>query len=159
MDQFIRGSSSYTRLVIHVTFKAKYCHEVFNISAFKNRCEQIFREVAAEQGVQIIEIGFDRDHVHMIWQIKIFQSISDIAKSFKGTSGKMLLKEFKWVKRKYFWGSGLWAGTIYADSCGKNPQQMKEYVRNQGKARITKNQLNLANFMPPVYGQLTNSNS
>ena len=150
MTQFIRGSSSYTRLVDHITFKTKYCHKVFDFPDFRNRCEQIFREVAKDQQIQIIEMGFDRDHVHMVWQIKPRHSVSDLTKALKGTSGRKLLHEFPLIKKQYFWKSGLWAGTIYADSLGKNPEDMTDYVRKQGK-REPKNQLNLTKFMPPVY--------
>jgi putative transposase len=128
---FIRGSSSYARIGLHVTFKVKYCHEVFDIEAFRNRCREIFMCTASEQRVCIEEIGFDGDHVHMVWQVMITHQIDRLVKIFKGRSGKFLLREFPEVKRKYFWGSGLWGAQVYVDSIGRNMEQTKNYVRNQ----------------------------
>lgn len=128
---FMRGSSSYARIGVHVTFKVKYCHKVFDYEPLRTRCEAIFREVAAEQRVFIDELGFDSDHVHMVLYISVTHRIDHLAKSFKGRSGKMLLREFPWIKKKFFWGSGLWGAQIYADSVGNNQEDVVSYVRNQ----------------------------
>jgi putative transposase len=133
MTDYVRGSSSYTRLEIHLAFKVKYCHRVFDIPDFRKRCEQIFREVGAKEQVVIEEMGFDGDHVHMSWLMKVYHRADLLSKAFKGTSGRKLLREFPAIKRQYFWGSGLWSGVIYCDSMGKDPDAMKTYVRNQGK--------------------------
>lgn len=145
MTDYVRGSSSYTRLELHLTFKAKYCHRVFDIPEFRKRCEQIFREVGAKEQVIIEELGFDGDHAHMVWLVKVYHRVDLLAKAFKGTSGRKLLREFPEVKRQYFWGSGLWSGVIYGDSIGKNPTDMKSYVRNQG--RRAKGQKTVAEYL------------
>ncbi|MBI5061759.1 MAG: transposase, partial [Candidatus Aenigmarchaeota archaeon] len=64
-------------------------------------------------------------------------------KWFKGTSGRKLLKEFPEIKRKYFWGSGFWGSQSYIDSVGRNPEIIKNYVKNQGRQR---KELSLKNF-------------
>lgn len=128
---FITGSSSYTRIGLHVCFKVKYCHNVFDNTGLRTRCETIFREVAAEQHVYIEELGFGSDHVHMIVYTTITHRIDHLVKSFKGRSGKMLLREFPDIKKKYFWGSGLWGRQVYVDSVGQNKEQIQKYVQNQ----------------------------
>src|SRR3989338_1412118 len=125
MEEFIRGSSSYVRLEVHVTFKVKYCHKVFDFVEFRTRCEQIFCEVAENEKVVVEEMGFDRDHVHMVWFIRVYHNLADLAKKFKGTSGRKLLKEFPYIKKRFFWGSGLWAGEIFCDTVGKEPTEIK----------------------------------
>jgi len=63
-------------------------------------------------------------------------TVADVAKKLKGTSGRKLLQEFPYMKRKYFWGSGLWSPTVYFDSVGdQNSDELGEYVRNQGKRK------------------------
>ena len=144
MSEYIRGSSSFTRLEEHVTFKVKYCRRVFDCLEFQARCREIFRQVAEEQGVIIHEMGFDGDHVHMDWQFKPTHRLTDLAKAFKGTSGRKLLHEFPEIKSKYFWGSGLWSGVIFGDTVGKDPEQIRTYVRNQGEK--AKNQRSVEEF-------------
>ena len=132
----IKGSSSITRLEFHISFKVKYCHRVFDIPEIKRRCEQIFYSVSQKYKFLIKEIGFDGDHVHMIILTKITQSLDQVSKWLKGTSGYKILKEFPIIKKTYFWGSGLWSPVIYADAVGasgQNPERLHSYVKNQGK--------------------------
>ena len=142
-NNFIRGSSSVTRLEIHVSYKVKYCHRVFDFVEVKERCRQIFFEVAALYRIKIIEIGFDGDHVHMDIQIRNTHRMCDVDKAFKGTSGRKLLEEFPEIKKEYFWGSGFWGKQGYGDSVGRDPDVIRNYVKNQGKGRLEKS---LKNF-------------
>lgn len=141
--EFVRGSSSYTRIEIHVSYKVKYCHKVFDFVEVKERCAEIFYEVAAQQRVIIKEMGFDRNHVHMDTVIRNTHRLCDVDKAFKGTSGRKLLKEFPALKRRYFWGSGFWGRQDFGDSVGRNPDVIRNYVKNQGKGM---KELSLKNF-------------
>ena len=134
MTDFVRGSSSIFRLEAHMSFKIKYCHNVFDIVEFKDRCTELLLLAAADIGVEVTEIGFDRNHVHMdIQWLRITLSADQIAKKLKGMSGRKLLKEFPGIKKRFFWGSGLWSPVIYGDSLGREPEQIRDYIRNQGK--------------------------
>ena len=132
MNNFVSYSSSIGRLELHISFKVKYCHPVFEHETIRLRCQQIFYEAAEGHGIVIKELGFDRDHVHLVVQLNPSMSVSEMAKLLKGTSGRKLLAEFPYMKAKYFWGSGLWSPVVYFDSIGQNPEQISAYVRNQG---------------------------
>ena len=134
MTELVRGSSSVFRIEAHMSFKTKYCNNVFDIVEFKERCTELLLEAAANVGVEVTEIGYDRNHVHLdIRWMRITLSVDQIAKKLKGTSARKLLKEFPGVKKRFFWGSGLWSPVIYGDSLGREPDQIREYIRNQGK--------------------------
>lgn len=154
MSDFVRGSSSIFRMEAHLSFKVKYSHNVFDIVEFKQRCHELLLEAAAKVGVELGVIGFERNHVHMDAQwLKITLSVDKISKALKGTTGRRLLREFLGVKKKYFWGSGLWSPTIYGDSMGREPTQIREYIRNQGK-KAERHDVRLSRFLtaiPPVY--------
>ena len=125
-------SSSVGRNLLHLRFKVKYCHEIFNDMEVEKRCEEIFREVSECKRWLLRETGFDRDHVHITIDAGT-KGPEDVAKALKGTSGKKLLKEFPYLKKKYFWGSGLWSPAIYFDSLGERTVlEMDNYTRNQG---------------------------
>ena len=126
----IRYSSSVGRAMFHIGFKAKYCHKVFGFEKVRNRCKEIFLGVAETHKIAIYNIGFDDDHVHFKADIGL-KSIPEIAKLFKGTSGYMLLKEFPELKRKFFWGSGLWSPVVYFDSVGQNNEIISDYISSQ----------------------------
>ena len=115
----------------------------------EKRCEEIFREVSDKYRWILREIGFDKDHVHITIDAGT-KGPEDIAKALKGASGRILLKEFPYLKRTYFWGSGLWSPTIYFDSLGERTiVEMDDYTRNQGiqKKHLCKSgQANLDDF-------------
>ena len=146
MSGFVRGSSSFFRMEAHVCFKIKYCHNVFDIVEFKNRCTELLLGAAAELGLSIVEMGYDRNHVHMdISWMRISLSLDQIGKKLKGVTGRRLLSEFPGIKKKYFWGSGLWSPMIYGDSLGREPAQIRNYIRNQGH-KTKKYEVTLAKF-------------
>ena len=129
-------SSSVGRNVLHLRFKVKYCHKIFNDTEVEKRCEEIFRDVSEEQRWILREIGFDKNHVHITIDAGT-NGPADVAKALKGTSGKKLLREFPYLKKTYFWGSGLWSPAIYFDSLGERTvMDMDEYVRDQGVQRM-----------------------
>jgi len=130
MNDLISYSSSIGRAVFHIGFKAKYCHKIFGIEEVRNRCREIFLGVAEEHKIPVYKIGFDDDHVHFEADIGL-KSIPEIAKLFKGTSGYKLLKEFPYLKKKYFWGSGLWSPVVYFDSVGQNHEIISDYIASQ----------------------------
>ena len=154
MDQFSgetikHHSSSVGRHVMHVCFKTKYSHKIFDDGQVKARCEEVMRETAGRYGMEIREMGFDRDHVHLTVDAGPNHSPASMAKALKGNSGHTLLREFPELKRRYFWGSGLWSPAYYFDSMGeRTSSEIDEYVRNQGKPKRTVDakQATLADF-------------
>jgi len=115
-----------------MSFKVKYCHEIFDDPLVEMICKDIFYKTAEDIDADIQEIGFDRDHVHMTIDIGL-NPIPKIAKYLKGRSGYFLLKAFPELKKKCFWGSGLWSPVVYFDSVGRSTdEEMNRYVRDQG---------------------------
>ena len=122
------------------------------VAGAQQRCEEIFREVESREGFTLHEIGFDKNHVHLDIDLGPTYTVADVAKKLKGTSGRKLLKEFPHMKRKYFWGSGLWSPAVYFDSVGdQNSEEIGAYVRNQGRNKkdmlFDEKQKSLMDFM------------
>ena len=143
-------SSSIGRNTLHMGFKVKYCHKIFDDKQVEKRCAEIFRELDEKDGLKIGEIGFDRDHVHIDVDGGPNYAPKDIAKLLKGTSGRKLLKEFPYLKKKYFWDSGIWNPSYYFDSIGSiTKEMMDEYIRNQGNKSpiLAKGQCTLDHFI------------
>ena len=127
-------------------FKAKYCHSIFDDKNVQKRCGEIFREVELrENKFTIEELGFDRNHVHLLVELSPEASESFVTKKLKGTSAKFLLREFPYLKQQYFWGSGLWNPGYFCDSVGDNTYETtRQYVKNQG---IPRGQTKLEKFL------------
>jgi putative transposase len=133
-------SSSVGRNVLHLSFKTKYCHNIFNFADVQRRCEGLFRVVSEKHRWILREIGFDQNHVHITIDAGT-DGPKDLAKELKGTTGRKLLKEFPDIKKRYFGRSGFWSPTIYFDSLGERTITiMDAYTRNQGRPPNPKQQ-------------------
>lgn len=130
-DRMMRDSKKYahgiSREWVHVSFKAKYCHNIFTYAYVREECKKIFFEVAKNYDIGIKSMGFDKNHVHMVNDLGKY-SKPELRKIFKGTSGKRLLKKFPLIKKKYFWGSGLWGRQYYCYSIGSDMRVLNKYV-------------------------------
>lgn len=129
--ELVRRSSSIGKAMFHLCFKVKYCKKIFDNKTIEQRCRQLLCEAASSNDIEVYEIGFDRDHVHMVADIGL-HSIPEVAKLLKGYSGHKLLEEYHWMKMQYFWGSGFWSPATFFESIGKDYGFVADYVRNQG---------------------------
>lgn len=118
------------RIWVHMSFKVKYCHNIFVHQEVREACEHIMLEVAEHYNIAIQSIGFDANHLHFIPDLGKYNE-SHMRKLFKGTTGRRLLQQFPWLKRKYFWGSGLWGRQYYCYSIGSDMRVLQAYVSKQ----------------------------
>ena len=136
----VRRSSAVGSVWVQSMFKVKYCHKIFRRADIRATCEAAFRDAASKLGIEIREIGFDEDHVHLVNTLGL-HAVHEVAKVLKGTSAKRLLKNFRWMKRAYFWKSGVWSPAYWMDGTSGLDHQIK-YVRTQkystgGQTRLT----------------------
>jgi len=69
------------------------------------------------------DLGIDEDHVYFVLGAGLYP-LPYIVKKLKGYTTKKLLQEYPWLKRQYFWGSGLWKPSYYFDSLGQGIEQI-----------------------------------
>jgi putative transposase len=133
------------RIWIHVSLKTKYTHEVFDIREFREACQEMMIQIFQNYGIEYDKIGFDSNHFHTIIDLGLKQ-VSELIKIMKGVSGRKLLQRFPEIKKKYFWGSGLWSGTKYVYSVGRDKQDIERYVARQKYFSVEKGQRTLFEF-------------
>jgi len=126
----VRQSSAVGESWHHFSFKVKYCHPIFDITEVREECHRLLIEAFERNEIRYKEIGFDNNHVHGIIDIGNY-SRPEVAKKVRGYVSKKLLERFPEIKRKYFYGSGLWNPAYFMDSVGKDMEFMQNYVRNQ----------------------------
>jgi len=126
----VRYSSMVGESWHHFSFKVKYCHKIFDDEEVRNECHKLLIEAFERNNIRYEEIGFDRDYVHGIMDIGLY-SRPQAAKLIKGYVAKKMFQRFPELKKKYFWGSGLWNPASWIDSVGKDKEFMKSYIRKQ----------------------------
>ena len=102
-----RYSSAVGEIWVMATFKAKYCHKIFDIQAVRELTDALFQEAFVFYGVRCQKLAFDSDHVHMLIDMGLYSKI-ELAKKLKGFVAKNLFELMPWLKKQKFWGSGLW---------------------------------------------------
>ena len=113
-------------------FVVKYRHKVFDSHRVAKICENAIRATAQLHGIEIKEIGIDRDHVHLLVTVNPTLSPAKIAHALKGASAYKLFRAFPWLKSK-LWGGHFWSPAYFFDSVGEQTyERLENYVRNQG---------------------------
>ena len=102
----------------------------------------MFHELARQKGVVIEEGHLMRDHVHMCLSIPPKYSVSTVVGFLKGKSAISIAKNFKGRQRN-FTGEAFWARGYYVSTVGLDEDMVKEYIRNQEKNDVDRDQLNI----------------
>ncbi|BCD96858.1 hypothetical protein MARGE09_P1058 [Marinagarivorans cellulosilyticus] len=82
------------------------------------------------------------DHVHMCLSIPPKMSVSSAVGFIKGKSAISIARRFK-GKQRNFNGEAFWARGYYVSTVGLDEMMAREYIRNQEKNDIHRDQLNL----------------
>ena len=107
---------------------------------------QTCKEISKRFEINVVEIGTDGDHVHFLIQSIPKLSPTEIVRTIKSITAKEIFRLCPYVKKK-LWGGNLWTAGYFVSTVGKygNEEQIKNYVRNQGKeyTRMYRGQLKL----------------
>ena len=79
-------------------------------------------------------IGMDEDHLHILVEAAPRYSPSDIMRTCKSIMAKEIFKRFPEI-RDELWGGHFWTEGGHIDTVGDGygEEQMKEYIRKQGR--------------------------
>jgi REP element-mobilizing transposase RayT len=123
----------------HLIFCVKYRRKVL-VEKISNRLKEIVSNVSKDFQVKIIDLGTDKDHIHILFKTKPTIIMTKYINSVKGVSSRKLFLEFPEIKLK------LWKGHLWSRSyCLLTTEQttlnvLKKYVESQGEKIIGKRQ-------------------
>ena len=145
MSQYIHKSHNVSVLLYHYVCPAKYKRVIFDDSVDKILI-QTCKEIGRRYEINIVEIGTNGDHVHFLIQSIPMLAPTTIAKIIKSITAREIYRLCPQVKKR-LWGGNIWSARYFVSTVGKrgNEEQIKNYVRNQGKeyTRLYKGQLEL----------------
>ena len=114
----------------HLVWLPKYRKRVLE-GGIKSRLTELFFECADINGWKIMELNIQKDHVHIILQLKQTTSVSAAVQRFKGGSSKVIRSEFPELK-EFLWGKSFWSEGYFAETVGHIAETaITEYVKNQ----------------------------
>ena len=117
-------------LQYHLVWTTKYRYKVLN-GKIAERTRELIRKSCKSMDITIIKGAISKDHVHILISCPPSISISKIVQQIKGKSSRVLLQEYKDLKRRY-WGQHLWASGYFCRSVGVITDKIiMEYIENQ----------------------------
>ena len=131
--KFVKSQHSVYKLSYHVVWTCKYRRRVLKpgvIEFLKKIMPKLQRSIP---GVEIEQMGFDKDHVHFVITIPPKYSISDVMGELKSRSAMLLREKFKWLEKVYFKEKVFWSPGYFVSSVGVDEDIIKRYVEYQGR--------------------------
>ena len=133
MSEYIHKSHNVSFLLYHYVCPTKYRRVIFDDSVDKILI-QTCKEIAKRYEINIIELGTDGDYVHFLIQSVPMLAPTQIIKIIKSITAKEIYRLYPQIKKK-LWGGNIWSAGYFVSTVGRNgnENQIKNYVRNQGK--------------------------
>jgi REP element-mobilizing transposase RayT len=132
MSETWRKSHNISILIYHFVCPAKYRKVVFNDEVdevLKNTC----LEIEKRYEIKFIEIGTDKDHVHLLIQSVPMYSAKRVIQAVKSITAREVFAQVPEVKKK-LWGGEFWTDGYYVSTVGqkRSEETIRKYVQEQG---------------------------
>ena len=128
----MRQSHNKTVLMYHLVCAVKYRRNVLSVTV-TDTIVNVCLDITEKYGIEFIEIGTDKNHIHYLIQAPPKYSPTQIVTMIKSMTARMIFKINPEVKKKLwggeFWSDGYWMVTVSQNGTEK---VIREYVKNQG---------------------------
>jgi putative transposase len=130
---YIHKSHNVSVLLYHIVFPAKYRRFVLS-DEIEVTIKAVCIKIEARYEIKFLEIGADKDHIHLLVQSVLKMSITNLVTIIKSITAKEVFKNHPEVK-KLLWGGEFWSDGFFASTVGKHGDEdmISKYVQNQGK--------------------------
>lgn len=132
-DIYDRLNHSKYRIRYHIIFSTKYRRKC--LEGIEDGVKGIFNEISKKCNFRILEIGIDKDHIHIL--VKSCPSMSPlmIVRRLKQLSTRMMYERYDEHLSKYYWKKKkLWTNGYFCSTIGEVSEKKKivEYIEKQG---------------------------
>ena len=113
----------------HVIWTTKYRYKLL-IGKIAERARELIRQSCNSMEVTIIKGSIGKDYIHLLVSRPPNISISKLVQQLKEKTSRILLKEYKELKKEYL-HQYLWSSGYFCKSVGKvTPKLIKEYIES-----------------------------
>ena len=112
--------------------------------ALRERVESLFREIAADYGIEIDTLEVAVDHVHIFLDFPPRYSIAKVVGILQSIAASQVFEEFPQL-RKQLWARELWEDGYFVRTVGDNvtAEVIRRYIRQHQGERGRQRQLKL----------------
>jgi len=133
----------------HTKWECKYhvvwipkCRQKVLYGRLRQHLGELLKDLAKQQGCQILEGHLRPDHIHILLSIPPKVSVSKVIGFIKGKSAIAIARTYV-GRRKNFAGQSFWARGYYVSTVGADEESVRAYIQNQSEEDKRLDQLNL----------------
>jgi len=133
MSNYIHKSHNVTVLIYHIVFPTKYRRIIID-ERIDNTIKSICLEIEKRYEIHFMEIGTDKDHIHILVQSVPTYSVTKIVTMIKSITAREVFRLHPEVKKE-LWGGEFWSDGYFSSTVGKhgNEDTIASYIKNQGQ--------------------------
>ena len=128
--QFKKLSHSLYECKYHVVFCPKYRYKILEEDVKAYVIQQIYRLCNQKDGVEVLEINVQPDHVHVVLVIPPKYAVSEVIGFLKGKLALRLFDRFPALRKRY-WGQHVWSRGYCVSTVGLDEERIRKYVKWQ----------------------------
>ena len=137
INQYKHLEHSVGVMMLHLEWVTKYRYKMFGKIKYKNLITACIRQAATNNGIKIIEIDVQPEHVHCVVEVSFSISVSKVFQLLKGGSARLFFQFHEKARLRYPRGH-LWGRGKFASSIGfVQLDVVRNYVRNQSEHHDT----------------------
>jgi putative transposase len=130
--QFKRLAHSLYECKYHVVFCPKYRYQILQEAVAQYVYQQIYQLCGPKDGVEVLEVNVQPDHVHAVLSIPPKYAVSQFMGFLKGKLALRLFDHFPQLRKRY-WGQHVWSRGYCVSSVGLDEERIKKYVKWQNQ--------------------------
>ncbi len=128
--RFRRLSHTIYECKYHLIFCPKYRRRILKDEIREYTRREIENLLRQKEGIEIIEMNVQSDHVHLVVWIPPKYSISEVMGYLKGKLAIRIFQRYEKLS-KQFWGRHLWGRGYCVSTVGIDETRIREYVQWQ----------------------------
>lgn len=128
-----RGNHCVYELYYHFVFVVKYRRAVISPEV-EAELARISHEISARYDFEVLSLGADRDHIHLLCSSVPTRAPSEIVRIYKSIAARQLFRVFPALKKE-LWGGNFWTAGYYVSTVGRKAgwDELVEYIEDQGQ--------------------------
>ena len=128
--RFRRLSHTIYECKYHLIFCPKYRRRILKDEIREYARREIENLLRQKEGIEIIEMNVQSDHVHLVVWIPPKYAVSEVMGYLKGKLAIRIFQRYEKLS-KQFWGRHLWGRGYCVSTVGIDETRIREYVQWQ----------------------------
>jgi len=128
--QFRKLAHSLYECKYHIVFCPKYRYKILQEEVAKYVSKQVNRLSDQKDGIDVLEVNVQVDHVHMVVTIPPKYAVSQYMGFLKGKLALKLFDRYPKLRKRY-WGQHVWSRGYCVSTVGLDEDRIRKYVKWQ----------------------------